>query len=144
MATLEQVKVTVDKVDQDLGFVTADLANISDELQESVAALAGQISALNASVVDPVAGVESTPYTIESGYNMFGYTGPNGIPIVDALGLALDDQMALGNIELIKDQYGNMFIPGLGGGLTSLVNGRGYYLKNNGPAFTVNFGVIQR
>ena len=144
MATLEQVKVTVDKVDQDLGFVTADLANISDELQESVAALAGQISALNASVVDPVAGVESTPYTIESGYNMFGYTGPNGIPIVDALGLALDDQMALGNIELIKDQYGNMFLPGLGGGLTSLVNGRGYYLKNNGPAFTVNFGVIQR
>ena len=37
-----------------------------------------------------------------------------------------------------------MFLPGLGGGLTSLVNGRGYYLKNNGPAFTVNFGVIQR
>ena len=142
MATLEQVKATVDKVDQDLGFVTADLANISDELQASVSALAGQISALNASVVEPVAGVESVPYTITEGYNMIGYTGPNGVNIEDAFFLATGSSTALNQLQIIKDQSGIFYAPGFGGPLTTLVNGRGYFLRNDGPAFVVNWGSI--
>ena len=142
MATLEQVKATVDKVDEDLGFVTEDLAAISDELQSSVAQLQGQISALNAAVVEPVAGVESTPYTIQQGYNMIGYTGPNGVDIVDAFTLATGSPDALNQLQIIKDQAGIFYVPGFGGPLTTLVNGRGYFLKNEGPAFTVNWGSV--
>ena len=123
MATLEQVKATVDKVDEDLGFVTEDLAAISDELE-------------------PVAGVESTPYTIQQGYNMIGYTGPNGVDIVDAFTLATGSPDALNQLQIIKDQAGIFYVPGFGGPLTTLVNGRGYFLKNEGPAFTVNWGSV--
>ena len=142
MATLEQVKVVVDKVDQDLGFVTSDLAAISDELEASVTALAGQISALNAAVVEPVAAIESTPYTIQPGYNMIGYTGPNGVNIEDAFFLATGSSTALNQLQIIKDQNRIFHIPGMGGSLTTLVNGRGYFLRNEGPAFSVNWGSI--
>tara|TARA_Y100000385_G_C13023126_1_gene607108 strand:- start:9 stop:452 length:444 start_codon:yes stop_codon:yes gene_type:complete len=142
MATIEQVKIAVEKVDQDLSFVTEDLGAISNELSASVQALQGQISALLQVQVDPVAGVESTPYTVNAGYNMIGYTGPNGINIEDAFALATGSNAAFDNLAVIKDQTGIFNMPGFGGSLTTLVNGRGYWLRNNGPAFTVNWGLV--
>jgi len=142
MATIQEVSNKVSKVEQDIAFVTDDLAGIANELRNSVSALQGQISGLIQVQVDPVAGIESTPYTVGSGYNMIGYTGPNGINIEDAFALATGSNAAFDNLAIIKDQAGIFNMPGYGGPLTTLVNGRGYWLRNNGPAFTVNWGLV--
>lgn len=146
MADLQSIEKKVMDVDGKVGSVTEDLMNITSDLGElsrslenALGSLQQQVSAVNAITVDPVAGVESTPYTISTGYNLIGYTGVNGIPIEDAFIQASGISDIMDRIALIKDQSGNFYHEDYAS-LTSLVNGRGYFLQNLGEPFSVNWG----
>jgi len=115
-----------------------ELIVIAGELSASIQALQQQISALNLVATDPVAAVDQVPYIIESGPNMFGYTGTNNIPIEDAFILATGIEDIMDRIEIVKDQAGIFWVDSYAM-LTSLQHGKGYFIRNNGEPFSVTW-----
>tara|TARA_R110002012_G_scaffold59532_3_gene155770 strand:+ start:5454 stop:5897 length:444 start_codon:yes stop_codon:yes gene_type:complete len=146
MADLNRIEQRVIEVDgkvvdatNDIIQVSQNLGVLTQSLESSIAALQQQVTAVNAIVTDPVAGVEPTPYIIQNGYNMFGYTGTNGIPLADAFIQASGIPNIMDQLGVIKDQSGNFFYDGIPYSLSTLVYGRGYFLRNLGPAFSVTW-----
>lgn len=136
MADLIQIDAKVNEISQrqiNDSDILNDMSGLVDSLQQ-------QVSALNTIVTSASTPAENIPYVINSGYNMIGYTGTNGIDIEDAFVQASGIPNIMDRIEIIKDELGVFYIGPMGfGTLGSLVNGRGYFLRNSGDAFSVTW-----
>lgn len=127
------VEQEIQKVEQRVMSVEDQLFNISQQITTLQTALTSETEVV----------LQSLPYTIGTGHNMFGFTGSNGIDTTEqflaALGGGQEALNIMSRISICKDQSGQFWIPDLFNGLGSLVNGRGYYLYNEGDPFVVNW-----
>lgn len=127
------VEQEIQKVEQRVMSVEDQLFNISQQITTLQTALTSETEVV----------LQSLPYTIGTGHNMFGFTGSNGIDTTEqfiaALGGGQEALNIMSRIRICKDQSGQFWIPDLFNGLGSLVNGRGYYLYNEGDPFVVNW-----
>lgn len=117
--------------------IAADIVQVQNELSASVSALSDQISTILAATTQGVdAGVEQLPITVSEGHNMIGYTGVNGIDAITAFNNSSIDASQLASINIIKNAAGQFYAPQWGVSLLSMQFGQGYYLYNDGAAFT--------
>jgi len=124
-------------VEQKVDQVAADIAQVQQELTQSVATLSEQISTILAATTQGVeANVEQLPITVSSGHNMIGYTGVNGIDAIAAFNNSSVNASELARISIIKNSAGQFYAPQFGYSQLSMQFGQGYYLYNDGEPFT--------
>jgi len=132
--------------DGDVGIV--DLSDKVDEVREKVEALedivlgvGDHLTTLQTALTsEEEPNIVNLPHTIQSGHNMFGYTGTNGVDVTEAFFAATGgNQSIIDRISICKDQTGTFWIPNVWNGLGSMVYGTGYYLYNTGDPFQVTW-----
>jgi len=118
----------------------ADVLELSVKLENAVAMLTEQLAALTLIQTggeDP-ADLMQVPITVLAGHNMIGYTGTTGI---DA-GVALKNAIEGGDvsqISIFKNQTGQFYMGTIDYSMLTLQFGVGYYLYNEGSAFTLTW-----
>lgn len=112
-----------------------------ENIEIAISDLSSQLSSLQAALTTDsnVAIASQLPHTINAGHNMFGYTGSNGISIEEAFITATGNPDIANQIKIVKNQAGSFWMPNLFTNLTTLTNGVGYYLYNEGNAFSVTW-----
>ena len=118
-----------------------DVKEKVEALEEIVLGVGDYIQTLQTALTsDAEPNIVNLPHTIQSGHNMFGYTGTNGIDVTEAFLAATDgNQSIIDRISICKDQSGTFWIPNVWNGLGSMVYGTGYYLYNTGDPFQVTW-----
>jgi hypothetical protein len=120
--------------------VEADVVALTGQLTDAVSMLSEQIAALTLIQTggeDP-ADLMQVPITVLAGHNMIGYTGTTGI---DA-GVALKNAIEGGDvsqISIFKNQTGQFYMGTIDYSMLTLQFGVGYYLYNEGSAFTLTW-----
>ena len=116
-----------------------------DTLEDAIVSLSNQITAFQTALTaEGEPNIVNLPHTIKSGHNMFGYTGSNGIDIVEAFlaatGNVAESVSIIDRISIVKNEDGVIWSPANDfNGIGSMVYGQGYYLYNTGEPFSVTW-----
>jgi len=132
----QKVDAIIDKVDK----VEADVIQVQNELTSSVDLLSDQVTSLvNAQTQGLLPDVTQVGIQINSGHNMIGYTGASGVGAITAFQNSTITLFQLGKIAVIKNDAADMYLPQYGFSNLTMEFGQGYYLYNEGEAFTLRW-----